>query len=136
MMIKPIENLNIGFNYRSKVIVKAENGDADFQNVSPNLPNDLSDGSFNAELPLPAEITLGLSYKFSKKFLFAFDYNFAKWSEYEALVVEFDNDANISTSPRDYKDSETFRFGLQYDATKKIPERTGIYFDETPVQDG
>jgi long-chain fatty acid transport protein len=136
MMIKPIENLNIGFNYRSKVIVKAENGDADFQNVSPNLPNDLSDGSFNAELPLPAEITLGLSYKFSKKFLFAFDYNFAKWSEYEALVVEFDNDANISTSPRDYKDSETFRFGLQYDATKKITVRTGIYFDESPVQDG
>jgi long-chain fatty acid transport protein len=136
MMIKPIENLNIGFNYRSKVIVKAENGDADFQNVSPNLPNDLSDGSFNAELPLPAEITLGLSYKFCKKFLFAFDYNFAKWSEYEALVVEFDNDANISTSPRDYQDSETFRFGLQYDATKKITVRTGIYFDGSPVQDG
>jgi long-chain fatty acid transport protein len=136
MMIKPTENLNIGFNYRSKVIVKAENGDADFQNVSTSLPNNLADGNFNAELPLPAEITLGISYKFYKKFLFAFDYNFAQWSEYEALVVEFDNDANISTSPRDYQDSETFRFGLQYDASKKITVRTGIYFDGSPVQDG
>jgi len=136
VMIKPIEKLNIGFNYRSKVIVKAENGDADFENVPTNLPNNLADGKFDAELPLPAEITMGLSYKFCDKFLFAFDYNFAQWSEYEALVVKFDNDAGVSTSPRNYKDAETFRFGLQYEATKKITVRTGIYFDESPVRDG
>ena len=136
VMLKPIEKLNIGFNYRSKVIVKAENGDADFENVPGSLPNNLSDGKFDAELPLPAEITMGLSYEFCDKFLFAFDYNFAQWSEYEALVVEFDNDAGVSTSPRNYKDAETFRLGLQYEATKKITLRTGIYFDQSPVQDG
>lgn len=136
VMIKPIEKLNIGFNYRSKVIVQAEKGDADFENVPGSLPNNLSDGKFNAELPLPAEVTVGLSYEFCDKFLFAFDYNFAQWSEYEALVVEFDNDAGVSTSPRNYKDSETFRFGLQYEATKKVTVRTGVYFDQSPVQDG
>jgi len=143
VMIKPIEKLNIGFNYRSKVIVKAENGDADFENVPDGLFNpstgaktNLADGKFDAELPLPAEITVGLSYEFCDKFLFAFDYNFAKWSEYEALVVVFDNDAGVSTSPRNYKDSETFRFGLQYEACNKLTFRTGIYFDESPVQDG
>ena len=136
VMIKPIEKLNIGFNYRSKVIVKAENGDADFENVPGSFPNNLSDGNFDAELPLPAEVTMGLSYEFCDKFLFAFDYNFAQWSEYEALVVEFDNDAGVSTSPRNYKDAETFRFGLQYEATKKVTVRTGIYFDQSPVQDG
>ena len=136
VMIKPIEKLNIGFNYRSKVIVQAEGGDADFENVPGSLPNNLSDGKFDAELPLPAEVTVGLSYEFCDKFLFAFDYNFAQWSEYEALVVEFDNDAGVSTSPRNYKDAETFRFGLQYEATKKVTVRTGVYFDQSPVQDG
>ena len=135
-MLKPIEKLNIGFNYRSKIIMQAENGDATFENVPNSLPGDFSNGSFNAELPLPAEVTLGLSYQFCDKFLFAFDYNFAQWSQYEALVVEFDNSAGTSVSPRNYKDSDTFRFGLQYEATSKITARAGIYFDESPVQDG
>ncbi|PHS06267.1 MAG: transporter [Kordia sp.] len=136
IMIKPIEKLNIGFNYRSKVDMVVEGGETDFENVPSSLPNDLSDGTFNATLPMPAEITAGISYEFCEKFLFAFDYNFAKWSEYEALTVEFSNDIGTSTNPRNYKDSETFRFGLQYKACDKITLRTGVYFDESPVQDG
>jgi len=143
VMIKPTEKLNIGFNYRSKIIMKVEGGSADFQNVPDDFFNpatgaqvNLSDGTFDAELPMPAETTIGLSYEFCDKFLFAFDYNFAQWSEYEALTVVFDNDAGTSVSPRNYKDSETFRFGLQYKAHKKFTVRTGIYFDESPVQDG
>ncbi|MFD0965125.1 OmpP1/FadL family transporter [Pseudofulvibacter geojedonensis] len=131
LMLKPTEKLNIGFNYRSKVIMEAEDGDADFENIAI-----LPDGKFDAELPLPAEVTIGLSYKFCDKFLFAFDYNFAQWSEYEALVVEFDNAAGTSTNLRNYKDSSTYRFGLQYEAHKKFTVRGGIYFDESPVQDG
>jgi long-chain fatty acid transport protein len=131
VMIRPTDKLNIGFNYRSKVVVEAENGEADFENISV-----LPDGKFDAALPLPAEITLGLSYKFCKKWLFAFDYNFAEWSEYEALVVEFDNAAGTSTNLRNYSDASTFRFGLQYDVNSKWTARTGIYFDESPVEDG
>lgn len=131
VMLRPMEKLNIGFNYRSKIIMEAENGDADFENISI-----YQDGKFNAELPLPAEITLGLSYEFCDKWLFAFDYNFTQWSEYEALVVEFDNGAPTSTNLRNYEDSSTIRFGLQYEAHKKFTLRGGIYFDESPVQDG
>jgi long-chain fatty acid transport protein len=136
VMLKPIEKLNIGFNYRSKIIMEVKGGDADFENVPDFLPGDFSDANFDAELPLPAEVTIGLSYEFCNKFLFAFDYNFTQWSEYEALVVEFNNDAPTSVNPRNYKDSETFRFGLQYEACDKLTLRTGIYFDESPVQDG
>jgi long-chain fatty acid transport protein len=135
-MLKPVEKLNIGVNYRSKVIMQVEGGEADFQHVPAGLPADYSSGDFDAELPLPAELTLGLSYEFCDKFLFAFDYNFTQWSEYEALVVEFDNDAGVSYNARNYKDSDTYRFGLQYEATKKFTVRTGIYFDQSPVQDG
>jgi long-chain fatty acid transport protein len=138
-MLKPVEKLNIGVNYRSKVIMQVEGGDADFENAPGSFPANFSDGEFNAELPLPAEFTLGLSYEFCDKFLFAFDYNFAQWSEYEALVVDFDNgdpSSPTSVNARNYKDADTFRFGLQYEATSKITARAGIYFDESPVQDG
>lgn len=136
LMLKPTEKLNIGFNYRSKVIMEAEGGDADFENVPASLATEFADGKFDAELPLPAEVTIGLSYEFCDKFLFAFDYNFAQWSEYDALVVEFDNAAGTSTNLRNYKDSSTYRFGLQYEAHKKFTVRGGVYFDESPVQDG
>ena len=138
-MLRPIEKLNIGVNYKSKIVMKVEGGDADFENQSNSIPSNFSDGKFNAELPLPAEFTIGLSYEFCDKFLFAFDYNFAQWSAYEALVVDFDNgtpSTPTSVNARNYKDSDTFRFGLQYEATKKITARAGIYFDESPVRDG
>lgn len=136
IMLKPIEKLNIGFNYRSKLNMVVEGGAADFENVPNSLPGDFSDTTFDAELPMPAEITMGLSYEFCEKFLFAFDYNFTKWSQYENLTVTFNNSAGISSNPRNYKDAETFRLGLQYKAFDKITLRTGIYFDESPVQDG
>ena len=143
LTLKPVDKFTLGFNYRSKVIMKAEDGDADFENIPEDLfdPStgaqlDFSDGSFDAELPLPAEVTLGISYEFCDKWLFAFDYNFTQWSEYKALVVVFDNDAGVSTNLRNYKDANTFRFGLQYKAHKKFILRGGLYFDESPVQDG
>ena len=115
IMVKPMEKLNIGFNYRSKIVMDAKGGDADFENIAI-----LPDGKFDAELPLPAEASIGISYELCDHLLFAFDYNFTKWSAYEALVVRFDNAAGVSTNLRNYKDTDTFRFGVQYKAHKKF----------------
>lgn len=136
VLVKPTDKLNIGFNYRSKIDMVVEDGEADFENVPASLPGDYSDTTFNAELPMPAEITLGLSYQMTNKFLVAFDYNFAQWSAYEALTVSFNNAAGTSVSPRNYQDSSTYRLGLQFKATDKLMLRGGVYFDESPVQDG
>ena len=55
----------------------------------PNSPlTPFSDTTFSADLPLPAELTMGLSYKHND-FLFAFDYNMTYWSAYESLSVDF-----------------------------------------------
>ena len=53
---------------RSEIILEAENGDADFQNV-PNSPlTPFTDTNFDASLPMPAELTVGLSYEFCDKY--------------------------------------------------------------------
>lgn len=135
-MLKPVKGLTIGMNYRSKIILRAEDGEATFENVpnSPAVP--FSDTTFDAELPLPAEWTTGISYE-TGKFLFAFDYNRQFWSEYESLDIDFANDQiPDSQNPRNYKNSSVYRFGLQYKATNAFTLRAGYYFDESPVQAG
>lgn len=136
-MLKATEDLTIGANYRSEIILNAEDGDADFENV-PNTPlAPFEDTTFDASLPLPAELTVGMSYRFCEKYLFAFDYNRTFWDVYNSLDIDFAN-PNIPDSQnlRNYKNSSIYRFGLQYDATSMFTLRAGYYFDESPVQEG
>ena len=139
MMFKVSDQITLGMDYRSEIIMEARGGDATFSDVpvfaqaSPTLqPNT----TFDADLPLPAELTAGISYKPSDKWLFAFDFNHTKWSVYKSLDVKFANNPNASINPRNYKDASSYRFGAQYKATEKITLRGGYYIDESPVQDG
>ena len=131
------EDLRIGVNYRSEIIMEAEDGTADFENV-PNTPlAPFDDTTFDASLPLPAELTVGLSYQLNEKWLLAFDYNRTFWDVYQSLDIDFEDPAiPDSQNPRAYEDSSTWRFGAQYDATDKLVLRAGYYLDETPVQEG
>mgnify|MGYP001237236827 CR=1 FL=1 len=136
-MWSPIDSLNIGVNYRSEITVKAEGGEADFENIpdAPRFP--FQDTQFDAELPLPAELSIGFSYQLNEKWLFAFDYNRTFWGVYESLDIDF-ADPNIpnSVNPREYEDASIYRFGAQYTANDLFTLRAGYYFDQSPVQDG
>lgn len=135
IMFTPNDSFSLGFNYRSLINIESTEGTATFSNfpTSSLTPNNGVQG-FSATLPLPAEATLGMAYKY-KKWLFAFDYNRAFWSEYQALDIVF-ADGSESINPRNYKDASTYRFGAQYTATDKLIVRAGYYFDESPVQSG
>ncbi|TXI71727.1 MAG: transporter, partial [Flavobacterium sp.] len=132
-MFNPTDKLRIGMNYRSEIIMEARDGDAIY-NDTPTF-NPLANTTFNADLPLPAELTVGLSYQVTDKWLLAFDYNRTMWSAYEALDVTFGNGTE-SLNPRNYQNVSTYRVGTQYKANDKFTFRAGWYFDESPVQDG
>jgi len=137
MMFNPTEKIRLGLNYRSEIIMEARDGDATFGELPVLLENDprFAPTTFNADLPLPAEVTAGLSVQVSEKLLLAFDYNYALWDVYEALTVEFAS-GTTSVNPRNYQNASTYRLGAQYTATEKFTFRAGWYFDESPVQDG
>ncbi|APG60365.1 OmpP1/FadL family transporter [Christiangramia salexigens] len=137
VMYSPIDSLNIGVNYRSEIIVKAEDGSADFENV-PNSPlTPFRDTTFDAELPLPAELSIGMSYQLNEQWLFAFDYNRTFWNVYESLDIDFaDSSVPDSQNPRNYKDASIYRFGMQYTANDIFTLRAGYYFDQSPVRSG
>ena len=126
---------SLGISYRSEVTVEARDEDADFDDVPTALQSTFADGDFDADLPLPAELTLGVAYQYSNRLTLAFDFNRTFWDTYDELVIEFDNGIT-SVNPRNYKDSDIYRFGLQYHYNDSWTLRGGFYFDESPVQDG
>ncbi len=136
-MFNPTDKLHIGATYRSEIILDAEDGTAEFENV-PNSPlTPFKNTPIKASLPLPAEMTVGMSYDFCESLTVAFDYNRTFWDVYESLDIDFANEAiPDSKNARNYKNSSIYRFGMQYDATKMFTLRAGYYFDESPVQAG
>lgn len=136
-MFNLTEDIRLGMNYRSAMTMEARGGEARFANMPAFTGGDVTT-TFNADLPLPAEFSVGLSYQVTDKLLFAFDYNRAKWGDYEALDVYFGEGAPASESlnARNYKDASIYRLGLQYEANDKFTFRAGWYYDESPVQNG
>lgn len=135
LMFNPDKHVRLGLNYRSRITMEARDGDAKFHDVPEFAQGTYHDTQFNADLPLPAELTAGLSVEFSDKWLVAFDYNRAYWNVYKSLDVSFANGIT-SINPRNYKDASTYRVGAQFKPNSKFAFRTGWYFDESPVQDG
>jgi long-chain fatty acid transport protein len=130
------QQTSLGVSYRSEVILEARGGDATFDNIPTALQPIFTDTKFDADLPLPAELTVGIAHRFSDQLTLAFDINRTFWDVYEELVVEFDNNVPTSVNPRNYEDANIYRIGLQYQYDDKWTLRGGIYFDESPVPDG
>lgn len=135
-LAKPTEQISVGVSYRSKIDMKARGESADFQNIPASLQTNFPDTTFDANLVLPAELTIGISYKLNVDTILAFDINHAYWSAYENLNVQFNNGAGLSSNPRNYKDTNIYRFGVQHKLNDVTTIRGGAYFDESPIQDG
>ncbi|ALU26165.1 outer membrane protein transport protein [Myroides odoratimimus] len=136
-MVNVDDHLRLGLNYRSKIVMDEKSGKSKFYDVPGYGQGLFKNGKIKAEMPLPAELAVGASYTWDK-WLFAFDYNRTFWNAYKALEIEFVDNPTIGTSvnPRNYKDSSTYRLGLQYTMNDQLTLRAGWYYDESPVQEG
>lgn len=139
VMFTPTEELKVGFNYRSEIMMDAEGGEATFSNLpnSPLVPSENGVVPFNASLPLPAEWSLGISYEFSEKFMATVQVDRTLWEVYESLDISFpETGIPDAINPRNYQNSTVYRVGAQYKASEQWTIRAGYYFDESPVQSG
>ncbi len=141
LMLKPIEQVTLGLNYRSKLNMTANDAPASYAGFPDFAASNFSGNyTFSASIPLPAEITTGLSVQATKKLLLAFDWNHTKWSAYKSLDVAIKNTAtgaiSNSINARNYQDSNTYRFGAQYMINPRFTARAGYYIDNSPILDG
>lgn len=135
-LAKPTKKYSVGISYRSQVDMKARGESANFQNIPTSMQSAFPDTTFDADLVLPAELTLGIAYNFSPETVLAFDINRTYWGAYESLDVQFNNSAGLSSNPRNYKDVNIYRLGIQHNLSEKTTIRGGAYYDESPIQDG
>jgi long-chain fatty acid transport protein len=138
VQINATEKLGIGFNFRSKVQMNLNDGEATFtvpSGLDPNFP----DGKFVGGLPLPQVATLGLSYKLNEKWAFVLDINHVGWKVYDTLAFDYETNTTSlldTKSPRNYKNIVAFRAGAAYKVMKNLELRFGGGYGLTPVQDG
>lgn len=131
------QGLSFGLSMRSGVQVEVGSGTADFT-VPSALEEYFPDGKFSTKLRLPSTISLGAAYT-KNKWQLALDINRTGWSSYDTLHIDFEQNTEKLAdvhSAREYKDVMTFRFGANYKINEHVEVRSGVYFDQTPVQDG
>ncbi len=159
-MFDVTDQITVGVSYRSKVKMKVNEGTAEMQyankteldglfaTVNPILMAmlqkpvgvpPLDQGTFKAELPLPSNFNVGITYKPNDRWLVSGEVQFVGWSAYKQLDVEFWprevlGDYDIS-AVKEYQNTRIYRLGTQFAATDRFDLRLGAYFDESPVKE-
>lgn len=145
--LQPTDKLDVSIAYRSPIDMEAENGVVSF-NISPalypNLGLDASGkDSFKATLPLVDEYTVGVTYKLTPKWIVSGDFNYSGWDRYNQLTLDFanapignqPNDPTVLVSPKNFKSTQTWRVGTQYQINDMLAARAGYYYDQSPYAD-
>jgi len=133
--LKPTRELTLSTLYRSKVDLDID-GDASGYLVLPGPTPYPFSTSGKVKVPLPAEWRLGASYNLGSTTL-EFTYERTFWSDYKRLDFNF-GDATVEGSfgapkPKNWKDTNTYRLGIQHSFSDKLTAMAGVAYDETPV---
>jgi len=153
------DKLAFGIGYRSEAKMKVAEGktkvnysvpDPIKSAIASQLPT-FEKGTFKAELPLPANLNTGISFRPIDNLLLAFDWQWIFWGTYEKLAIDFSDDVtitapgvgnipfnktpNAAASSKKYHDTFAYRLGAQYTLIDQLDLRFGAYYDESPVDD-
>ncbi|MDL2251725.1 outer membrane protein transport protein [Odoribacter sp. OttesenSCG-928-J03] len=146
------DKVSLGLSYRSKIVMKVKEGDAQLNYANAIVENVMAtlgqlaptfaipkydQGTFRAELPLPSNTTLGVTYRPNNKWDLALDVQYVGWNAYDSLNVYF-NEPELGINPikanKDYKNTITARIGAQYKTTERLDLRAGVYYDQSPIR--
>jgi long-chain fatty acid transport protein len=133
----PNQKWSFGIDYRSEIIMKVEGGDATFT-VPQSLQSTIaSENKFDAELPLPANLDFGASFRPTDDWLVALEFNYVFWDVYKSLDFTFEENGETlnSSSPRKYQNNLITRAGVQWSVIDKLDLRAGFYYDPTPTNE-
>ncbi len=134
------EQLAVGFHYRHNVKLNFDDGEATFSRtgialIDPLFPSPVKG---KAEIELPNMIGAGISYDFSEQFTAEFDFMQLGWSSYDKLQVEFEQPVagrTVISDDKNYEDSYSLRFGLEYRVNECWSVRGGYLRDNHAVPD-
>ena len=139
VQLKPSDNLQFGFTYRSQVNMGVTNGSATFvvpQSLATSFPNT----NFDTQLPLPQVATAGVGYRTpNDRLTLQFDLSYTGWNSYDSLRINFTQHTSSlqdNHAPRHYRNTLTPRAGANYKLGKVVSLMAGLAYDPTPVTNG
>ncbi|MCW9089547.1 MAG: OmpP1/FadL family transporter [Gammaproteobacteria bacterium] len=123
-----------GLSYHSATRHDVE-GDSDFEGTPVELQamDMFTDTGGSLTLNLPETLSLGLSRQISPQLQLLADATWTRWSRYDALVVEFDNNTPTSTTEQNWQDVWRFSVGGNYRLNETWLLRAGFSHDQTPI---
>ena len=136
VMVHPVKGLNIGIDYRSKIDMSVEGGDATFT-VPASLSSNFPANKVDVTLPLPANLDFGASYEINDKIMIGMSLNYVFWSAFDSLIFNFRTVTPAigrTSQPKLYMDRLISRIGVQWKINKLIAVRAGGYYDPSPVK--
>jgi len=137
-LVKPTDNLKLGFSYRSRVDLRFDNADAKFGGSfsTPTVKADVS------PLPLPPVIDAGLFWQITPSWGAEFVYEYTRWSEFKNFTATFSPTTIFLPLgapipgfklPEDWKNTSTIRLGSYYALNKNWELRGGMALEQTPI---
>jgi long-chain fatty acid transport protein len=153
VLYKASPKLQLGLSYQSPVDISLS-GDLELELYWPVIPGSqipggttyYKDGKYEATLPLPGEIGLGIMYKPLERLTLTSDVSSTNWSRMESLditdmtLVPSQHDTIYvalmsSTLPFNWKNTTKFSLGAEYALREDLFLRGGYSFEESPIPD-
>ncbi len=126
--VKPLENLTLGFDYKHKGTMKMS-GDAHFANIPPSLEGpSTQDQGAREHLTFPNRIDTGVAWRVVKPVLVTLQYSWSRWLVYKDDTFIGDKGLTIVV-PRDYKNGNVLRGGVEWTTTDQLTLRLGLMRD-------
>lgn len=154
VLVNVSPKVSIGASYRSRVNLKVKKGNAKLNYSSPEIKDlihkvnelqpgaipipPLESGTFEASLPAPHNINVGVAWKPIEDLTLSAELQFIGWQAYDTLIIQFDQNVLNGYSidaPKNYKNTVIYRIGGQYRISDLATVRLGAYYDTTPVRD-
>ncbi len=155
-LYKPTDKLSLGLTYKMPASIPLE-GEAELKlwlnsyhyylrqllTMSPNpvwAPVVLGGkGDVEANLRLPAEVAVGVSYKVMPNWSLNLDYAYSMWGRLDRIEVIFLDDVSVSGTYYDnidlvfnWKDTSRVSLGTEYRLGSNAL-RAGFYYDQSPI---
>ena len=137
------DNLSLGVSWRSNVTLDID-GTAKFkfpavnQFVDAEIAALFPESKGTSKIKLPTFLIAGIAFKPIEQLTVEFDWFQIGWSSYDKLAVDFKNETAAVTdqsSPKDWKNTDSYRLGAEYRWNEKLAIRMGIDRDLDPSPD-
>jgi long-chain fatty acid transport protein len=138
LLYAPTPDTRFGVSYRSKLHHTVA-GDAEYGVPAAARPltrtGAFVDTRIHAPVTLPETVAFGFYHRFHPRWAVAADALWTRWSQIEALRVDFASAQPTSNQPLGWEDTWRVALGLNFDWTPVTSFRLGVAYDETPIPD-